>query len=140
MVLAFSSAGVCANHTCSTATGWFSAYHLPTARHIIRMRSCGRRNSSPKTKAGAFSSATWSMRRPGGLLANLGGGSPRSQAGVTVYPFKDLLYAFDEVSPAFGLDPETLQTLGEQILGDPTIEFMIKAHNKFDPITGEWLL
>jgi all-trans-8'-apo-beta-carotenal 15,15'-oxygenase len=66
-------------------------------------------------KAGAFSSATWSMRRPGGLLANLGGGSPRSQAGVTVYPFKDLLYAFDEISPAFGLDPETLQTLGEQI-------------------------
>ena len=45
------------------------------------------------------------MRRPGGLLANLGGGSPRSQAGVTVYPFKDILYAFDEVSPAYGLDP-----------------------------------
>jgi all-trans-8'-apo-beta-carotenal 15,15'-oxygenase len=91
-------------------------------------------------KAGTFSFATWSMRRPGGLLANLGGGSPRSQAGVTVYPFKDVLYAFDEVSPALGLDPETLQTLGEQILGDPTIEFMIKAHTKFDPLTGEWLL
>ena len=91
-------------------------------------------------KADAFGSATWSMRRPGGLLANLGGGSPRSQAGVTVYPFNDLLYAFDEVSPAFGLDPETLRTVGEQILGDPTIEFMIKAHTKFDPLTGEWLL
>jgi all-trans-8'-apo-beta-carotenal 15,15'-oxygenase len=91
-------------------------------------------------KAGTFSSATWSMRRPGGLLANLGGGSVRSQAGVTVYPFKDLLYAFDEVSPAFGLDPKTLETLGEQLLGDPAKEFMIKAHTKFDPVTGEWLL
>jgi all-trans-8'-apo-beta-carotenal 15,15'-oxygenase len=91
-------------------------------------------------EAGAFRFATWSMRRPGGLIANLGGGSAQSQAGVTVYPVKDKLYAFDEVSPAFGLDPQTLETLGEQTLGDPTKEFMIKAHTKFDPVTGEWLL
>ena len=25
-------------------------------------------------------------------------------------------------------------------LGDPAREFMIKAHTKFDPLTGEWLL
>jgi hypothetical protein len=31
------------------------------------------------------------MRRPGGLIANLGGGSIHSQAGVTIYPFKDML-------------------------------------------------
>src|SRR6516165_9031457 len=66
--------------------------------------------------ADAFRFATWSMRRPGGFMANLGGGSGRSQAGVTVYPFKELLYAFDEISPAFGLDPKTLETLGEQLL------------------------
>jgi carotenoid cleavage dioxygenase-like enzyme len=35
-------------------------------------------------KAGTFRFATWSMRRPGGMLANLGGGSIHSQAGVTV--------------------------------------------------------
>ncbi|MBV8652517.1 MAG: carotenoid oxygenase family protein [Alphaproteobacteria bacterium] len=46
--------------------------------------------------AGAFRFATWSMRRQGGLIANLGGGSVRSQAGVTVYPFDNGLYAFDE--------------------------------------------
>ena len=65
-------------------------------------------------KADAFRFPTWSMRRPGGMLANLGGGPARSQAGVTVYPFKDKLYAFDEVSPAYGLDPATLATLGEE--------------------------
>ena len=91
-------------------------------------------------EAGAFRFATWSMRRPGGLLANLGGGAIRSQAGVTVYPFKDILYALDEISPAYGLDPQTLETKGEQALGDPAREFMIKAHTKFDPLTGEWLL
>ena len=91
-------------------------------------------------KAGTFHFTTWSMRPSGGLIPSLGGGSAHCQAGVTVYPFKDLLYAFDEVSPAFGLDPETLETLGEQSLGDPAKEFMIKAHSKFDPLTGEWLL
>jgi all-trans-8'-apo-beta-carotenal 15,15'-oxygenase len=91
-------------------------------------------------KADTFRHATWSMRRPGGLLANLGGGSARSQAGVTVYPFQDILYAFDEVDRPYGLDPRTLETLGERIVGDPSIEFMIKAHTKFDPLTGEWLL
>lgn len=91
-------------------------------------------------EAGSFRFATWSMRRPGGLIANLGGGSPHSQAGVTVYPFNDRLYAFDEVSPAFGVDSETLETLGEQTLGDKAKEFMIKAHTKFDPLSGEWLL
>jgi all-trans-8'-apo-beta-carotenal 15,15'-oxygenase len=91
-------------------------------------------------KADAFRFSTWSMRRPGGMLANLGGGPVRSQAGVTVYPFNDKLYAFDEVSPAYGLDPATLATLGEEELGDPAREFMIKAHTKFDPLTSEWLL
>src|SRR5579863_2492889 len=46
-------------------------------------------------KADAFRFATWSMRRPGGMFANLGGGSVHSQAGVTVYPFNNILYAFD---------------------------------------------
>jgi all-trans-8'-apo-beta-carotenal 15,15'-oxygenase len=91
-------------------------------------------------KAEAYRFATWSMRRPGGMLANLGGGSVHSQAGVTVYPFKDILYALDEISPAYGVDPQTLETIGEQALGDPAREFMIKAHTKFDPLTGEWLL
>ncbi len=91
-------------------------------------------------KAGAFRFATWSLRRPGGVLANLGGGSIHSQADVTVYPFNDILYALDEVSPAYGLDPQTLETIGAQPLGDPTREFLIKAHTKFDPLTGEWLL
>jgi all-trans-8'-apo-beta-carotenal 15,15'-oxygenase len=91
-------------------------------------------------KADAYRFSTWSMRRPGGMLANFGGSHTRSQAGVTVYPFNDKLYAFDEISPAYSLDPVTLATLGEHRFGDSQREFMIKAHTKFDPLTGEWLL
>ncbi len=90
--------------------------------------------------ADAYLYSTWSMRRPGGRLANLGGAMPATQSGVTVYPFNDDLYALDEISPPFGLDPLTLQTRGPRPLGDPAQEFMIKAHTKFDPMTGDWLL
>lgn len=91
--------------------------------------------------AGTYLYSTLSMRRPGGRLRNLGGGGkPQSQAGVTVQPFAGKLYAFDEVSPAWTLDPETLATLGPEMLGDPAQSFMIKAHTKLDPVTGEWLL
>jgi all-trans-8'-apo-beta-carotenal 15,15'-oxygenase len=90
--------------------------------------------------ADAYRFSTWSMRRPGGVLANLGGAMPQTQAGITVYPFNDDLYAFDEVSPPFGLDPQTLETRGPRPLGDPAQDFMIKAHTKFDPFTGDWPL
>jgi all-trans-8'-apo-beta-carotenal 15,15'-oxygenase len=90
--------------------------------------------------AGRYRHATWSMRKPGGMLANLGGGSPMSQAGVTVYPFRDALYAFDELSPPYRLDPETLATTGRHGFGDPAKPFETKAHTKFDPVSGDWLM
>ena len=52
---------------------------------------------------------------------------------MTVYPFNDKLYAFDEVSPPLDARSATLKTDGAQALGDPAREFMIKAHTKFDP-------
>jgi hypothetical protein len=52
-------------------------------------------------KAATFHFTTCSMRPSGGLIPSRGGSFAHCQAGVTVYPFKDLLYAFDEISPAF---------------------------------------
>lgn len=90
--------------------------------------------------AGHYRYATWSQRAPGGFLANIGGGNYLSQAGVTVYPFNGNLYAFDEISPPYTLDPERLQTLGEAPLGPDHQSFQIKAHTKRDPVSGDWLL
>jgi all-trans-8'-apo-beta-carotenal 15,15'-oxygenase len=42
-------------------------------------------------KAGTFQFTTWSMRPPRSLIPRFGGGSAHCQAGVTVYPFKDIL-------------------------------------------------
>jgi all-trans-8'-apo-beta-carotenal 15,15'-oxygenase len=93
-----------------------------------------------ETKTNSYLYSTWSMRAPGGVFANLGGGKISSQAGVTVYPFNGALYAFDEVSPPWMLEPASLRTLGPKPIGDPSKTFMTKAHTKFDPVTGDWLL
>lgn len=90
--------------------------------------------------ADTYEYATWSMPVPGGFWNNIGGGNSLSQAGVTVYPFNGKLYAFDEVSPPWTLDPATLKTEGPKPLGDPSKTYMTKAHTKFDPATGDWLL
>jgi all-trans-8'-apo-beta-carotenal 15,15'-oxygenase len=90
--------------------------------------------------AGRYLQSSWSLRKPGGMLANIGTPDVGSQAGVTVYPFGGDLYAFDEVSPAYRLDPENLSTIGPKPLGDPAEQFMLKAHTKIDPVTGDWLL
>lgn len=82
---------------------------------------------------------TWATRAPGGVFSNLGADKFKSQAGVTVYPFGEKLYAFDEMNPAFEINPETLETLGSEAMGRPGSETRIKAHTKFDPNTGDWI-
>jgi len=91
--------------------------------------------------AGRFLYPTWSTLAPGGLWNNFWGpGRIRSQAGVTVFPWQGRLYAFDESSLPFELDPVTLATTGESRLGvDQEIPVIFAAHGKFDPSTGEWL-
>jgi all-trans-8'-apo-beta-carotenal 15,15'-oxygenase len=98
------------------------------------------RKLAEEEAAGRYLYATWSKRAPGGIFANLGGGTVLSQAGVTIYPSGGRLYAFDEVSPPYGIDPEKLESLGEAPLGRKDATFSIKAHAKRDPVNGDWLL
>ena len=90
--------------------------------------------------AGRYLRSSWSLRKPVGVFANIVTPHLGSQAGVTVYPFGEELYAFDELSPAYTLDPNSLETIGPKQLRDPAQHFMIKAHTKIDPLTGDWLL
>jgi all-trans-8'-apo-beta-carotenal 15,15'-oxygenase len=111
--------------------------------HGVRFRN--RFVRTPKFKeeaaAGRFLYPTWSTLAPGGLWNNFWGPARiRSQAGVTVFPWQGRLYAFDESSLPFELDPVTLETHGESRLDvAPEIPVTFAAHGKFDPLTGEWL-
>ncbi len=89
-------------------------------------------------QAGVFKHATWTTRRPGGMLSNLMGGDIASQAGVTVYPVHGKIAARDEGGDTFLLDPRSLATTGTQKVS--ALSGGYKAHAKLDPDTNEWIL
>ena len=90
--------------------------------------------------AGRFIYQSWSTQAPGGFWANfMGGGGITGQAGITVFPWRGRLYAFDECALPYELDPATLETFGISRLGLPEGMTIYAAHPKMDPATGEWL-
>ena len=90
--------------------------------------------------AGRFTRPTWSTQAPGGWLANFWrAGDIISQAGISTVYRNGRLYAFDESSLPYELEPETLRTLGESTLGLPRDFSIYSGHPKLDPQTGEWL-
>ncbi len=89
---------------------------------------------------GSLKYSTWTTRSPGGALSNLGGGAIKSQAGVTVYSVGKDLVALDEVGSVYTLDPQSLETTGMLPIDPQNPPGALKAHTKFDPQTGEWLL
>jgi len=90
--------------------------------------------------AGRFLYPTWCTQAPGGFFANFWkAGAVTSQAGVTVYRIDNLLYAFDEGSLPYELDPVTLATVRETSFGLPHDMTTYAAHSKVDPKNGDWL-
>ncbi|SNB47652.1 carotenoid oxygenase family protein [Geobacter sp. DSM 9736] len=90
--------------------------------------------------AGCFTRPTWSTQAPGGWLANIWrAGDVISQAGISVVFWRGKLFAFDESSLPFEIDPETLATVGETSFGLPRDLTTYSGHPKLDPATGEWL-
>ena len=85
---------------------------------------------------------TWTTLRPGGMIKNaFFQGEFRGQAGVTVRVFNGKLYAFDESSLPYEINPETLETLREV---DFDVHFesantLFAAHNKVDGYNGDWI-
>lgn len=89
--------------------------------------------------AGRFIYPSWSTQAPGGLWANFMRIGINGQAGITVFPWRGRLYAFDECSLPYELDPETLETAGVSRLGLAEGMTIYAAHAKLDPASGEWL-
>jgi all-trans-8'-apo-beta-carotenal 15,15'-oxygenase len=88
-------------------------------------------------KAGAFLYPTWAT--PGsGSFTNI---PSRSQAGITPVVKNGVLFAFDEVSVPYTLDPASLATTGTAdpcTVADGPASY--KAHTKTDGTTGNWIL
>jgi all-trans-8'-apo-beta-carotenal 15,15'-oxygenase len=90
--------------------------------------------------AGKYIYPSWSTQAPGGFFANFwAAGRVLSEADITVYLRNDRLYAFDESSLPYELDPENLETIGQSSLGLAKDFSIYSAHSKFDYRTGEWI-
>jgi len=89
-------------------------------------------------QAGAFLYPTWATPAPGGSTANLGL-ETAAAASVTVIHRAGRLYAFDEGALPYELDPHSLETRGESLLGLEPGLTNYAAHWKVDPENGDWL-
>lgn len=113
-------------------------FHEGRVRYRTRFVRTGKFRD--ETAAGSFIHPSWSTQAPGGWWANfLVTGKIKSQAGITVYQVNGRLYAFDESSYPYELDPATLETLGETSLGLPREQTIYAAHSRIDPANGQWL-
>jgi all-trans-8'-apo-beta-carotenal 15,15'-oxygenase len=113
-------------------------FHNPGVRY--RNRFVQTKRYVEEEAAGKFLYPTWGTQAPGGLLANFWRAEEvTSQASVTVYEVNGRLYAFDEGSLPYELDPVSLATVGETSFGLSRNETIYAAHSKIDRIRGEWL-
>src|SRR5690554_682600 len=119
--------------------GMIQAFDLDAGHVRYRNRYVRTEKYIAEEAAGKLIFPTWTTRSPRGLLSNVGN-RIKSQAGVTAVVKNNMLYAFDEVGLPYGLDPDTLQTLGQQAVGEPTARVDYKAHTKTDGHTGGWIL
>jgi all-trans-8'-apo-beta-carotenal 15,15'-oxygenase len=93
-----------------------------------------------ESAAGKYIYPSWSTQAPGGLLANFwAAGRVLSEADITVYLRNGRLYAFDESSLPYQLDPDSLHTVGQSALGLAQDFSIYSAHSKIDARTGEWI-
>lgn len=117
--------------------GMIQAFRFEDGRVHYRNRFVQTRKFIKEQAAGRFLLPTWTTRAPGGLRRNAGN-RIQSQAGVTTLVKNGCLYAFDEVGLPWGLNPDTLETLGEQKVGPRRESLNFKAHTHTDPSTGQW--
>ena len=129
--------------------GMIQAFQIDNGTVHYRNRYVRTEKFVEEQQAGAYQYATWTTQAPGGRFANMFGRAIRNQAGVSVirkqHQHQDQLYAFDESTEPYALDPETLETQGLSSLGhakgskSSDSSGVYSAHSKTDPHTGEWL-
>lgn len=118
--------------------GLIRAYRIEDGRVGFMCRFVKTEKFVEESKADSFIYPTFSTQAPGGFLSNFwAGGKIKSQAQISVWMRNGKLYAFDESSLPYLLDPETLKTIGPTDLGVKNAYY--SAHPKTDQRTGHWL-
>ena len=120
--------------------GMIQAFDFTDDGVRFRNRFVRTRKFVEEERAGSYLYPTWSTRAPGGVFANAGMPTFRSQAGVTTLVKHGRLLAFGETSLPYALDPASLETIGEFEIAGMAGGINYKAHTKTDARTGDWIL
>lgn len=89
--------------------------------------------------SGQYEYATWTSRKPGSRFKKMFS-LPENQAGVSVSHKNNKLYAFDESSMPYELNPHDLTTKSLSTLGQiEDQQTVFSAHSKTDGENGDWL-
>lgn len=123
--------------------GMVQAFRFTDGKVSYRNRFVRTRKWLDEEVAGKYLYNTWTTRRPGGMLKNaFMQGEFHGQAGVSVRVINGRLFAFDESSRPYELDPVTLETIAGELDFDvhfDNINTLFAAHSKVDGQTGEWI-
>lgn len=121
--------------------GMVHSFTFGPSRVTFRNRFVRTQKFLEEERAGTFLYPSFSTQAPGGMLANLmPGGRILPQAHITVVMNNGKLFAFDETSYPYELDPDSLETVGPSWLGLPERSVVLSAHSKIDRRNREWLL
>jgi len=120
----FERAGV-RKRTLLDGDGLITAYRISDGRVQYQSRFVRTPKFEAEQAAGRFLFDSWTT--PIHDDPSKGGGD---QAGVTVWPWGDRLYAFDEGNPGWQLKPEDLSTVGQATFGLPPDDAVLFAHGK----------
>lgn len=117
--------------------GMVSAFFLDGARAHFSNRYVRTKGYVAEQRKKRMLSPGFGTPRPGGALANALR-IPKNTANTNVVPYAGRLWALWEGGKPYTLDPENLQTHGEENLGGALGAMgMFSAHPHRDPLTGE---
>lgn len=119
--------------------GMVQSFRLVNGKAFYRNRFVRTKKYREESAADKYLYSTWSTQAPNGFWKNVGGGHFANQAGIRPVVRDGRLFAFDEFQPPYELQPDTLETVEKSWLGLDAGQTVFSAHNKIDPITGDWI-
>lgn len=105
--------------------GMISAYRFGDRRVEFQNRFVRTPKYEAEQAAGRFLLDTWTTPVDDTVIA-----AGSDQAGVTVWPWGERLYAFDEGTPGWRLTPGDLSTQGQALFGLDPVDAALFAHGK----------
>lgn len=127
----------CARESFRMETEWYRPFGSTPGGRSTGTGSCAPARGWPSRLPAGSPTLGGEPRRRAASGPTSRGTAVTGQAGITVFPWRGMPYAFDECALPCELDPGTLETTGISRLGLPEGFTIYAAHAKRDPRNGD---